>query len=182
MPRWGFFSKLRNKLIFYSVLVVLLSFVLLGAYHFHLGTTVLKQQTLSNLGVSEYLVAPVTLLKARMLLSILVVFSLTAIALYATIRRIVAPLSKITHAVAALAKAGDLTPSLEVDRPDEVGQLSRSFRDISNWMKEIAGAVSGIAEGTSDPKVGPRSEKDVLVGDLPSMIVNLKNSFDAVKV
>ena len=182
MLRWGVFSKLRNKLIFYSVMVALLSFVLLSAYHFHLCTAALKQQTLSNLGVSEYLVMPVNLLKTRMLLSILVVSGLAAIILYATIRRIVAPLSKITHAFTVLAKTGDLTPSFEVDSQDEVGQLSRSFRDISNWMKEMAGAVSSVAGGNLEQKVGGSLEKDMLGRDLQSVIVNLKNSFEAVKV
>jgi PAS domain S-box-containing protein len=163
-------------------MVALLSFVLLSAYHFHLCTAALKQQTLSSLGVSEYLVTPIDLLKTKMLLSILVVSGLAAIVLYGIMRRTADPLSKMTDAVVTLAKTGDLSQLVEVDTKDEVGQLSRSFQDMMNWMKEMAGVVSSIAEGNLDQKVEAKSEKDTFGRALQSMIMHLKNSQEAVKV
>ncbi|HUL23924.1 MAG TPA: methyl-accepting chemotaxis protein [Thermodesulfobacteriota bacterium] len=181
MLRSRFFTKLRNKLFLYFFMAALLSFVLLSGYHFHLCMAVLKEQTLANLGVSEYLVTPIHLLKTKMLLSILVVSGLTAIILYGTLRKIVDPLRKITDAVGTFAKTGDLTQSFEVSSQDEVGQLSRSFQNISNWMKEMAGTVSSVAEGHLDQKVQIRSEKDTFGRGLQSMIINLKNSVEAVQ-
>jgi len=181
MHKWGLFSKLRNKLIFYFIIVALPSFVILSAYHFHLGTAALKQQTLSSVGGTEYLLTSIDLLKTKMLLSILVVSGLAAIVLYGIVRRIVAPLRKMTDAVATLARTRDLTQPVEIDTEDEIGQLSRSFQHMMNWMNEMAGFVSSIAEGNLDQKVDTKSEKDMLGSALQSMIVNLKNSQKAMQ-
>ena len=182
MLKWGLFSKLRNRLIFYFVIVALLPFVILSAYHLHLCAAALKQQSLSSLGGSEYLLTSIALLKTRMLLSILIVSGLVTIVLYGVTRRIVDPLSKITHAVVTLAETGDLSQSVKVDTKDEIGRLSTSFQEMMNWMKEMAQVVSSIAEGNLDQKVDAKSEKDTFGGALQSMTVNLKNSQEAVKV
>jgi PAS domain S-box-containing protein len=182
MLKWGLFSKLRTKLVFYFIIVALLSFVILSAYHFHLCTAAMKQQMLSSLGGSEYLLTSIDLLKTKMLLSILVVSGLAVIVLYGIMRRIVDPLCKMTDAVVTLVKTGDFTLPIEVDTKDEVGQLSRSFQDMMNWMKEMAGIVSSVAEGKLDQKVEAKSEKDTFGRALQSMIVNLKNSQEAVQV
>jgi PAS domain S-box-containing protein len=176
MLKLGPFSKLRNNLIFYFLIVALLSFVILGAYHFHLCTAALKQQTLSNLGGSEYLLTSIDLLKTKMLLSILVVSGLAALVLYGVTRRIVDPLWKMADGVATLARTGDLSQQIEVDTKDEIGQLSRSFQDTMNRMKEMAGIASGIAEGNLDQKVEAKSDRDTFGRAVQSMIASLKNS------
>jgi PAS domain S-box-containing protein len=182
MLKWGLFSKLRNRLIFYFLIIALLPFVFLSAYHFHLCAAALKQQTLFSLGGSEHLLTSIDLLKTRMLLSILVVSGLVTIVLYGVTRRIVDPLCKMTNAVVTLVKTGDLTQPVEVDTKDEIGQLSKSFQEMMHWMKEMAGIVSNIAEGNLDQKVETKSEKDMFGRALQSMFVNLKNSQEAVKV
>ncbi len=182
MLKWGLFSRLRNKLTFYFIIVALLSFVILGAYHFHLCTAALKQQTLSSLGSSEYLPPSIDLLKTRMLLSILVVSGLAAIVLYGINRRIVDPLCKVTSVAVTSTKTGDLTQPVEVDTKDEIGQLSRSFQDMMNWMKEMAGVVSSVAEGNLDQKIQAKSEKDTFGTALQSMIARLKNSQEAMQI
>jgi PAS domain S-box-containing protein len=88
----------------------------------------------------------------------------------------------MTEAFVTLAKTGDLTQPLEVHTKDEVGQLSESFQDILNRMKEMAGVVSSIAEGSLDQKVETKSEKDTVGRALQSMILNLKKSFEGVRV
>ena len=182
MLKRGLFSKLRNKLTFYFIIVALLSFFILSAYHFHLCTAALKQQSLSSLGSSEYLLTSIDLLKTKMLLSILVLSGLAAIVLYGIMGRIVNPLCKMTDAAVTLAKMGDFTQPVEVDTEDEIGQLSKSFQDMMRWMKEMAGVVSSIAEGNLDQKVETKSEKDAFGRALQSMIVNLKHSREAVQV
>jgi PAS domain S-box-containing protein len=182
MLKWGLFSKLRNKLIFYFLIIALLPFVILSAYHFHLFTAALKQQALYSLGGSDYLLTSVALLKTRMLLSILVVSGLAAIVFYGIMRRVADPLWKMTDAFVTLAKTGDLTQPLEVDTRDEIGQLSRSFQEMKNWIKEMAGIVSSVAEGNLDQKVETKSERDTFGKALQSMIANLQNSQEAVQV
>ncbi|MBP1753566.1 MAG: hybrid sensor histidine kinase/response regulator, partial [Geobacteraceae bacterium] len=172
---------MRNKLIFYIILVALLSFVILSAYQFRLCTAALRQQTLPYLEGSEYLLTSVALLKTKLLLSILVVAGLAVIVLYGIIRRMTDPLSKITDAAVRLAKTGELIQTVELDTGDEIGQLSKSFRETTTWMKEMAGIVSSVAEGNLDQKVETKSEKDALGTALHSMIVNLKKSREAAQ-
>ncbi len=181
MLKSGLFSKLRNKFTFYFILVAILAFVILSAYHFHLCTAALKQQILSGPGNLEYLHTSVDLLKTKMLLSILVISGLAAIALYGVTRRMVNPLCKLTDAVVTLARTGDLSQHVEVNTQDEIGQLSSSFQEMTKWMKEMAGVVSGIAEGNVDQKVETKSEKDTVARALQSMIVSLKNSQEALR-
>jgi PAS domain S-box-containing protein len=181
MLKWGLFSKLRNRLIFYLIIGVLLPFVILSAYHFHLCTTALKQQTLSSLGSSEYLLTSIDLLKTKMLLSLLVVSGLVAIILYGVTRRIVNPIRKMADAILILVKTGALTQSVEVNTRDEIGQLSRSHQDMTNWMKETAGILSSIADGNLDQKVEPKSDKDTFGKAFQSMITSLKNSQEALR-
>ena len=181
MLKWGLFSKLRNRLVFSFIIVVLLPFVILSAYHFHLCTAVLRQQTLPGLAGSEYLLTSIDLLKTRMVLSILVFSGLAAVILYGIMRRIVGPLCRMTDAVVTLAKTGDLTQHVEVGTKDEIGQLSRSFQDITNWKIEMVGILSSIADGNLDQKVEPKSERDAFGRAFQSMITNLKNSQEALR-
>jgi PAS domain S-box-containing protein len=181
MLKWGLFSKLRKKLVFCFIIVALPSFVILSAYHFHLCTAALKQQTLSYLEGSEYLLTSTALLKTKMILSILVVGGLAVIVLYGIIRRMTNPLSKITDAAATLAKTRDLTQPVEIDTGDEIGQLSRSFQHLINWMNEMAEVVSSIANGNLGQKIEVKSEKDTFARTLQSMIVNLKNLHEAMQ-
>lgn len=172
---------MRNKLIFCFIIVTLLSFVILTAYHLHLSTAALKQQALSYLGGSEHPPTAVALLKTKMFLSILVIAGLGAIVLYGIVRRMTDPLCKITGAFATLAGTGDLTQSLEIHTGDEAGQLSRSFQEISSRMKEMGGVISSIAQGSLDQKAEAKSEKDTVGKALQSMVVNLKNSFEGAQ-
>ena len=174
------FSKLRNNLIFYFIVVAVLSFVILGAYHFHLCTAALKQQTLSSLKGSEYLLTSIDLLKTKMLLSILVVSGLAALVLYWVTRRIVDPFWKMADRFATFAKTGDLSQQIEVDTKDEIGQLAQSFQDTMNRMKEMTGIVSSIADGNIDQKVEVKSDKDTFGRAFQSMIASLKNSQEAL--
>ena len=107
------FSKLRNKLVFYFVIVVLLSFIILSAYHYHLFTAALKQQTLLTPGGSEFLLMSIDLPKTKMLLPILVVSGLAALFFYSITRRIMDPLRKMADPVATWAKTGDLNQQID---------------------------------------------------------------------
>jgi PAS domain S-box-containing protein len=181
MIKSGPFSKLRKNLIFYFIIVALLPLIIMGAYHFHLYTTALKQQALSSQGGPEYLLTSINLLKTKMLLSILVVIGLVSTAIYIVTRRIADPLEKFTAAASMTAKMGDLTQPVEVVAKDEIGQLSQSFQGMMNWMREMAGIISGIGEGKLDQKVEVRSDKDVFGKALQSMVAYLKNSQETLR-
>jgi PAS domain S-box-containing protein len=177
----GLLSKLKNKLIFSFIIVAVLSFVILGAYHFHLCKAALKQQTLSIPGGPEYLLTSINPLKTKMLLSILVVSGLAALVLYGITRRIVGPFGKMADGVATFAKTGNLSQQIEVNTQDEIGRLSRSFQEMMNWMKGMAGIVSSISEGNLDQKIEARSDQDTFGKALQSMIAYMKQSQEALR-
>ncbi len=181
MFKWKSFSKLSHQLVLWFLLVGLLSVISLSAYHFHLYKGALAHQTLSGLGSSEYLLISVGLLKTKMLLSILVVLGLAAIILYGVTRKIVTPLGKLADAVATVAKTGDLSPHVELDTRDEIGQMSRSFQEVVTRMKEMEGVVSGIAAGNLDQHIEPRSEQDTFGKAFQAMTASLKRSQDAFR-
>ncbi len=152
MFKWGSFSKLRNKLIFSFIILSLLLLTSMSAFNVRLGV--------------------------QMLIFALIFIGFAAITIYFLIN----PLEKLTSAASLAVNTRDLTQRVEVETKDEIGQLSRSFQDMTNWMKETAGVVSGIADGNLDQKVETKSEKDTFGKALQSMIVNLKNSREAVQV
>jgi len=130
---------------------------------------------------SKTLFTPIDLLRNRILITYFVVMVLASITFFVFTRGIVEPLKQFTGAVTMAAKTGDIAQPVEVDTEDEIGALSRSFRDIMNWMKEVEGIVSRIAEGDLDQKVGIKSDKDMFGKALQSMIERFKNSQEALR-
>ena len=176
MLKWRPFSKLSHLLVFWFLVVGVLSIIGLSAYHFFLCKGVLKQQTLSGLGGPEYLLTTIDLLKTKMLLSILLVTGLASMAVYWIIRGLVGPFGKLATTATLAARTGDLTQRVEIDTPDEVGQLSRAFQDLMGWIKETEGVVSRIGEGDLGQKVELKSDQDTFGKAFQSMMSSLQDS------
>jgi PAS domain S-box-containing protein len=180
MLRWRSFSKLSHHLVFWFLVINLLSIIILGVYHFHLYKTALKQLAPSGLGGSEYVLTSTDLLWTKMLLSTLVVFGLAAIVLYGATNGIVNPLAKMTETVATMANTGDLSQPVEVDTQDEIGRMSRSLQAVMNGIEEMAGIAARIAEGNLDQKVEVKSDQDRLGKAFQSMIARLRKSQEVI--
>jgi PAS domain S-box-containing protein len=176
MLKWRPFSKLSHLLLFWVLVLGALSAIGLSAYHYVLAKAVLKQQALSGLGGAEYLLTTADLLRTKMLLSILVAVGLAAIATYWVIRGLVGPIGKSAAAAALVVRTGDLTQRVEIDTPDEAGQLSKAFQDLMGWIKETGEVVSRIGEGDLDQKVELKSDQDLLGKAFQSMLSNLQHS------
>ena len=72
-------------------------------------------------------------------------------------------------------KMGNITQEVEEKTEDEIGQLSESFQELMNWMKEMAEIAANIAEGNLDQKIKPKSDNDTFGKAFYSMIGNLKD-------
>jgi PAS domain S-box-containing protein len=173
------FSKLRNKLLFYFIAIAVLSLIIMSVFHYSISKAALKQQMLFSQGSPEYLLTSINPLKIKMLLSFFILVSITSIAIYAVARRVTNPLEKFATATALAAETGDLSKRIEADTQDEVGKLSRSFQNMMNWTKEMAGVISSISEGRLDQKVEARSDQDTFGKALQSMIAYIKHSQEA---
>jgi PAS domain S-box-containing protein len=173
------FSKLRNKLFFYFIAIAVLLLIITSVFHYSISKAALKQQMLFSLGSSEYLLTSINPLKIKMLISFFVLVGLASVAIYAVARRVTNPLERFSTAAGLAAETGDLSKPIEIDTPDEIGKLSRSFQGTLNWMKEMAGVVSGISEGRLDQKVKARSDQDTFGKALQSMTAYIKHSQEA---
>src|SRR4030042_2271415 len=130
---------------------------------------------------SKNLFTSINILKYKILILVFVIIGLASIAVYVVTRGIIDPLGKFTDTVTRVTKTGDLTQHIETDTNDEIGQLSRSFQEMMNWIKEMAGIASSIAEGNLDRKVEVKSDQGTFGMCFQSMITRLKNSQEVLR-
>ncbi len=129
---------------------------------------------------SKDLFKPIGLLRDKSLIAFWVIAVLASVAYVVLIRRFVAPVKQLNRTVALAAKAGDLAQPIAIDAKDEIGQLSSSFQEIANWVKEWEGIALRIAGGDLDQKVAIKSDKDMPGIAFQSMIESLRNSQKAL--
>lgn len=99
---------------------------------------------------------------------------LIVLLVWLTTRAIAQPLGQLTRWADRIA-AGDLMaePSLE-DRRDEVGDLSKAFGRMGDYLRELAERAEQIAQGNLTVVVTPRSDQDVLGKTFQTMAANLQ--------
>jgi methyl-accepting chemotaxis protein len=89
-------------------------------------------------------------------------------------RNIANPLREIT-VTAQRISAGDLDVAIAANnRTDEVGVLARTFSQMTDSLKNMAGVAGKIASGDLRGKVQPQSDKDVLGNAFAAMVENLQ--------
>jgi PAS domain S-box-containing protein len=129
---------------------------------------------------SKSLFKSIDLLRNRTLITFLGIAVLASVTYVVLIRGLVAPVKQLSQTVALTVKTGDLAQPIAIDTKDEIGQLSSSFREITNWMKEWEGIALRIAGGDLDQNVLIKSDKDRLGVALQSMIESIKQSQKAL--
>jgi methyl-accepting chemotaxis protein len=90
------------------------------------------------------------------------------------IARIVArPIKNITRVAFEVAE-GNLEHDIQVNSDDEIGLLALSFKNLIEYMRELAMAAESIAGNNLSVHVEPKSDKDVLGNSFNIMARNLK--------
>jgi methyl-accepting chemotaxis protein len=130
---------------------------------------------------SEKVFTPIDILKYDILVFALIVSGLSIPTVYLVARGIVNPIGKFSTAATLTTKTGDLTQQVEVKTKDEIGRLSHSFQEMMDWMREMAGIATDIAEGNLDQKVEVKSDKDTFGRAFQSMIGSLKKAKEALQ-
>jgi methyl-accepting chemotaxis protein len=120
-----------------------------------------------NIPESEYLAA--TLALRNILLSVAFGFIVVAV-IGGTIlsSKLVKPIADAKDAMEVVA-TGDLEVALNVNRQDEIGDLSRSFNSMILEMKNQASLIADIEKGNFDSEISIRSDKDIVNQRLVSM-------------
>ena len=112
---------------------------------------------------------------------IFILICFVSVAIYFVTRGIAYPLEKLTAAVTRAAQTGDLTQPMGVETRDEVGQLSKSFRDMMSRMEELAKMAISAVEGNFDQKVEAKSEEDTFSKAFHSIMESMRNSQEALQ-
>lgn len=83
--------------------------------------------------------------------------------------------------VAQRISKGELDASIEVKSKDEVGVLAGAFREMVEYLRQMAHAAETIAEGDLSKDVVPKSEKDVLGNSFKKMTRGLTDMVGQVR-
>ncbi|WP_243363030.1 methyl-accepting chemotaxis protein [Fundidesulfovibrio terrae] len=89
-------------------------------------------------------------------------------------RSIVLPLAKGVAFANRLA-VGDLSQKLEIELKNEIGTLANALRNVAEAEKNVAALAQQLAEGDLRANVQPRSDQDILLQSLGSMIKRISD-------
>ncbi len=100
---------------------------------------------------------------------------------YFTAKSITEPLMHLMKVAREIGDSGDLDQKIDIDRADEVGELSKSFNKMIAYLKEMAGVSEAIAGGDLTVEVQPRSKSDTLGNAFSEMTVGLRALVKSVR-
>src|SRR5438477_9001532 len=93
---------------------------------------------------------------------------------YKTAKSISEPLMHLMLVAREIGDSGDLDQRIDMNRNDEVGELSRTFNRMISYLKEMAAVSEAIAGGDLTVQVQPRSQSDTLGKAFSEMTVGLR--------
>ena len=85
-------------------------------------------------------------------------------------------LASITQVAEKLTR-GDLEQQLDYRSPDEIGRLAEAFRQLIEYIQEIARCADQLSQGDLRVNVAPRSKADVLSLSFERMATSLHSVF-----
>ena len=131
--------------------------------------------TLSN-GLKLAVVAPTREISAswdtltrRILLAALVILAAVILLTVLLVRRLTRPLRQLSEAAAKLA-SGDYDVALSYDEDNEVGQLTRSFREMRDHLKLYISDLNSKAYTDALTRVKNKAAFDILAGRMDQAI------------
>jgi methyl-accepting chemotaxis protein len=96
-------------------------------------------------------------------------------------RTVTEPLRDLISVARAIGESGDLNHQIDVDRKDEIGDLANSFKNMIEYLKEMAAISEGMSDGDLSRKITPRSEHDTLGHAFASMTEGLRRLVHSVR-
>ena len=98
-----------------------------------------------------------------------------------TAKSITEPLFKLMIVSKDISESGDLDQKIEVDREDEIGELSKNFSNMIMYLKEMAAVSEAIAGGDLTVAIEPRSKRDTLMHAFGRMTEGLRTMVKTVR-
>ena len=127
------------------------------------------------IGVGSYLdefTAPVNNIRTAIIVLGFVCLGVSLLIAWLMARTITRPITNLV-AVAEAVSVGDVSAEVKVTSKDEVGLLASSFNDMTDYLREVAGAAEKISSNDLTATIEPKSDKDVLGNSFKTMIRNL---------
>jgi len=90
------------------------------------------------------------------------------------------PLSSLVRISEALAM-GDVDQEINVKSNDEIGDMAAAYAKVVDYMKEMAGITTKIADGDLSVQIKPRAEKDTLSNAFSQMVSRQRQLIGGVK-
>src|SRR5438270_716165 len=90
-------------------------------------------------------------------------------------KSITIPLSQLITVAGQIGNAGDLEQQVNIQGEDEVAQLSKTFNNMVQYLREMAGISESIAGGDLSVEINPRSTRDTLGKAFREMTLGLRN-------
>ena len=100
---------------------------------------------------------------------------------FKTQKSITDPLMHLIAVAKEIGESGDLDQKIDIERKDEVGQLSKSFNKMIGYLKEMAAVSEAIAGGDLTVEVQPRSKNDTLGRAFSEMTIGLRALVKSVR-
>jgi methyl-accepting chemotaxis protein len=91
------------------------------------------------------------------------------------------PLLHLMFVAREIGDSGDLDQKIDIEREDEVGELSKSFNKMIAYLKEMASFSEAIAGGDLTVQVQPRSQRDTLGRAFSEMTIGLRALVKSVR-
>jgi len=79
------------------------------------------------------------------------------------------PISKLVRTSRALAE-GNVQQEINIKSNDEIGALATAYSGVVDYMKDMAGATTRLADGDLTVEVQPKSEEDVLANAFVQLV------------
>jgi len=122
------------------------------------------QDKLMSDSMSTAVTLAVSFLAGAILVGLFIAFTIA--------RGISNPVSNMATIAQQIA-VGDIDHTITLQSRDEIGILAGAFRQLIDYMKELAGAAERIASNDLTVKVTPKSDKDILSNSFKTMTLNL---------
>ncbi len=111
--------------------------------------------------------------------TVVVVLLVCGVIFWFTRRMVTNPLADLGSKMEAISK-GDIRQKIDYKSTDEIGDVYRSFGNMTTYLGEMAGAAEKIAENDLRVNVEPKSEEDALGNAFKKMIASLRSMITSV--
>ena len=129
----------------------------------------------ANLSAEESDSNAATMITVVTLGGLLIVVLLSASISWRVAKSITVPLSQLITVAGQIGNAGDLEQQVNIKGEDEVAQLARTFNNMVQYLREMAGISEAIAGGDLSVEINPRSSRDTLGKAFREMTLGLRN-------